>query len=189
MESIQATSDPVDIPRELPPGGIPARNHKGERLLIFLGIIDILQSYRLRKKLEHAFKAMVHDGDTVSVHRPAFYAERFMKFMAEKVFRKIPSSLKNSPSKRNKSIKHKSTSGGGRSGPVSGSSGVGVTIAASGQTQQLPTKSSLSEGGSRPDVVPDRAGSSSTPSAHPHSGGVASAGHHMKDEMDNESAA
>ena len=28
------------------PGGIPARNHKGERLLIFLGIIDILQSYR-----------------------------------------------------------------------------------------------------------------------------------------------
>ena len=62
MESIQATSDPVDIPGELPPGGIPARNHKGERLLLFVGIIDILQSYRLIKKLEHTFKAMIHDG-------------------------------------------------------------------------------------------------------------------------------
>ena len=59
---LQATSDPLDIPGELPPGGIPARNHKGERILIFVGIIDILQSYRLIKKLEHTFKAMIHDG-------------------------------------------------------------------------------------------------------------------------------
>lgn len=44
------------------PGGIPARNVKGERLLLFLGIIDILQSYRLVKKLEHTLKAMIHDG-------------------------------------------------------------------------------------------------------------------------------
>ena len=44
------------------PGGIPARNARGERLLIYMGIIDILQSYRLKKKLEHAMKAMVHDG-------------------------------------------------------------------------------------------------------------------------------
>lgn len=27
-------------------GGIPAKTHKEEKLLIFLGIIDILQSYR-----------------------------------------------------------------------------------------------------------------------------------------------
>ena len=67
MESIQATSDPVDIPHELQ-GGMPARNHKGERILIFVGIIDILQSYRLSKKLEHTFKAIIHDG--VSLHFP-----------------------------------------------------------------------------------------------------------------------
>jgi len=126
MESIQATSDPVDIPGELPPGGIPARNHKGERLLLFVGIIDILQSYRLIKKLEHTFKAMIHDGDTVSVHRPGFYAERFLNFMSGKIFKKISSldlpevkgshrkfrtvvasliALKHSPSKRTKSVK------------------------------------------------------------------------------------
>lgn len=44
------------------PGGIPARNARGERLLLFIGIIDILQSYRLKKKLEHTWKSMIHDG-------------------------------------------------------------------------------------------------------------------------------
>uniref|UniRef100_A0AAR5NXK3 PIPK domain-containing protein n=1 Tax=Dendroctonus ponderosae TaxID=77166 RepID=A0AAR5NXK3_DENPD len=100
MESIQAESEPIDEDDDTPVGGIPARNDKGERLLLFIGIIDILQSYRLKKKLEHTWKSMIHDGDTVSVHRPSFYAQRFQKFMAEKVFKKIPSPLKHSPSKR-----------------------------------------------------------------------------------------
>ena len=88
---LRATSDPVDLVHDMPPGGIPARNHKGERLFLFVGIIDILQSYTLIKKLEHTFKAMIHDGDTVSVHRPGFYAERFLKFMTGTTFKKIPS--------------------------------------------------------------------------------------------------
>ncbi|XP_076055987.1 phosphatidylinositol 4-phosphate 5-kinase 59B [Oratosquilla oratoria] len=106
MESIQADSEqvqgaePVHEEDQLPPGGIPAWNSKGDRLLLFLGIIDILQSYRLKKKLEHTFKAMMYDGDTISVHRPNFYAQRFQKFMAETVFKKIPSPLKHSPSRR-----------------------------------------------------------------------------------------
>ncbi|XP_013176529.1 PREDICTED: phosphatidylinositol 4-phosphate 5-kinase type-1 alpha isoform X7 [Papilio xuthus] len=91
MESIQAESEPIDEEEDVPPGGIPARNARGERLLLFLGIIDILQSYRLRKKLEHTWKSMIHDGDTVSVHRPSFYAQRFLDFMGKTVFKKIPS--------------------------------------------------------------------------------------------------
>ena len=62
MESIQAQTEPIDEQEHLPPGGVPARNHKGERLLLYLGIIDILQSYEIRKKLEHTFKAIIHDG-------------------------------------------------------------------------------------------------------------------------------
>lgn len=31
----------------------------------------------------------MHDGDTVSVHRPNFYADRFLKFMGSTVFKKI----------------------------------------------------------------------------------------------------
>ncbi|XP_074042489.1 phosphatidylinositol 4-phosphate 5-kinase 59B isoform X4 [Leptinotarsa decemlineata] len=91
MESIQAESEPIDEDDDTPPGGIPARNERGERLLLFIGIIDILQSYRLKKKLEHTWKSMIHDGDTVSVHRPSFYAQRFQKFMSQTVFKKIPS--------------------------------------------------------------------------------------------------
>uniref|UniRef100_A0A2K5RBE2 Phosphatidylinositol-4-phosphate 5-kinase type 1 beta n=1 Tax=Cebus imitator TaxID=2715852 RepID=A0A2K5RBE2_CEBIM len=80
-------------------GGIPAKSHRGEKLLLFMGIIDILQSYRLMKKLEHSWKALVYDGDTVSVHRPSFYADRFLKFMNSRVFKKIQA-LKASPSKK-----------------------------------------------------------------------------------------
>ncbi|XP_026014589.1 phosphatidylinositol 4-phosphate 5-kinase type-1 gamma isoform X1 [Astatotilapia calliptera] len=100
MESIQggaACGGSIDTDDTM--GGIPAVSGKGERLLLFIGIIDILQSYRLIKKLEHTWKALVHDGDTVSVHRPGFYADRFLKFMSTTVFKKS-SSLKSSPSKK-----------------------------------------------------------------------------------------
>ena len=75
-------------------GGIPAKNHKGENLLIFIGIIDILQSFGMAKKLEHTWKSLIHDGDQVSVHRPSFYAKRFKTFLSERVFRKMPPNLK-----------------------------------------------------------------------------------------------
>jgi len=167
MESIQATSDPVDIPGETPPGGIPARNHKGERLLLFVGVIDILQSYKLFKKLEHTFKSMITDGDTVSVHRPGFYQERFINFMAERVFKKIPSldlpevkgshrkfrtvvasliALKHSPSKRTKSVKAK----------VSGS---GPGVSGTSQDRSGPPPNNEGMVGVPPDVVPDPTGS------------------------------
>uniref|UniRef100_A0A1A8EJJ0 Phosphatidylinositol-4-phosphate 5-kinase, type I, gamma a n=1 Tax=Nothobranchius korthausae TaxID=1143690 RepID=A0A1A8EJJ0_9TELE len=100
MESIQggaACGGSIDTDDTM--GGIPALNGRGERLLLYIGIIDILQSYRLIKKLEHTWKALVHDGDTVSVHRPGFYADRFYKFMSSTVFKKS-SSLKSSPSKK-----------------------------------------------------------------------------------------
>lgn len=107
MESIQGEARGKGVlDSEDHMGGIPSRNSKGERLLIYIGIIDILQSYRFIKKLEHSWKALVHDGDTVSVHRPGFYADRFQQFMCNTVFKKIP--LKLSPSKKSR--------GGGQGG-------------------------------------------------------------------------
>uniref|UniRef100_A0A3Q2CTA6 Phosphatidylinositol-4-phosphate 5-kinase, type I, beta b n=1 Tax=Cyprinodon variegatus TaxID=28743 RepID=A0A3Q2CTA6_CYPVA len=89
MESIQGDGKAAEaIPTDNTMGGIPAKTHKDDKLLIFLGIIDILQSYRFIKKLEHSWKALVYDGDSVSVHRPGFYASRFLKFMSTRVFRK-----------------------------------------------------------------------------------------------------
>uniref|UniRef100_A0A4W4HJM6 PIPK domain-containing protein n=1 Tax=Electrophorus electricus TaxID=8005 RepID=A0A4W4HJM6_ELEEL len=77
MESIRGGAtcgDSIDADDTM--GGIPAVSGKGERLLLFIGIIDILQSYR-----------------------PNFYADRFFKFMSTTVFKKS-SSLKSSPSKK-----------------------------------------------------------------------------------------
>uniref|UniRef100_A0A3P8W496 PIPK domain-containing protein n=1 Tax=Cynoglossus semilaevis TaxID=244447 RepID=A0A3P8W496_CYNSE len=115
MESIQGGSacrDALDHDDTM--GGIPAVSSKGDRLLLFIGIIDILQSYRLIKKLEHSWKSLIHDGDTVSVHRPAFYAERFYKFCSSIVFRKS-SSLRSSPSKRGRGAFSTSKSSAGNS--------------------------------------------------------------------------
>lgn len=131
-------------------GGIPARNNKGERLLLYIGIIDILQSYRFVKKLEHSWKALVHDGDTVSVHRPGFYAERFQRFMCNTVFKKIP--LKPSPSKKFRS----GSSFSRRAGPSSNSC-VTYQPATSGERKaQVTTKAEVEPGVhlGRPDVLP-----------------------------------
>uniref|UniRef100_A0A673XZD5 Phosphatidylinositol-4-phosphate 5-kinase, type I, gamma b n=1 Tax=Salmo trutta TaxID=8032 RepID=A0A673XZD5_SALTR len=100
MESIQGGKTCRDtLDHDATMGGIPAVDGKGEQLLLFIGIIDILQSYRVIKKLEHSWKSLIsNDGDTVSVHRPSFYADRFYKFCSTTVFRK--SSLRSSPSKR-----------------------------------------------------------------------------------------
>uniref|UniRef100_A0A8C4NUA7 PIPK domain-containing protein n=1 Tax=Dicentrarchus labrax TaxID=13489 RepID=A0A8C4NUA7_DICLA len=114
MESIQGGSTCRDtLDHDDTMGGIPAVGSKGERLLLFIGIIDILQSYRMIKKLEHSWKSLIHDGDTVSVHRPGFYAERFYKFCSTTVFRK--SSLRSSPSKRGRGALSMSKSGAGTS--------------------------------------------------------------------------
>uniref|UniRef100_H3DJM1 Phosphatidylinositol-4-phosphate 5-kinase, type I, alpha, a n=1 Tax=Tetraodon nigroviridis TaxID=99883 RepID=H3DJM1_TETNG len=98
IEAIEAEAGMGSMDTEDKTGGIPAQNSKGERLLVYIGIIDILQSYRLAKKIEHSWKALVYDGDTVSVHRPGFYADRFEKFMCNVVFRKV--SVKTSPYKK-----------------------------------------------------------------------------------------
>uniref|UniRef100_A0A3B5PQ68 Phosphatidylinositol-4-phosphate 5-kinase type 1 gamma n=1 Tax=Xiphophorus maculatus TaxID=8083 RepID=A0A3B5PQ68_XIPMA len=114
MESIQGGSTCRDaMEHDDTMGGIPAMGSKGERLLLFIGIIDILQSYRLIKKLEHSWKSLIHDGDTVSVHRPSFYAERFFKFCSTVVFRKS-CSLRPSPSKRGRGALSGSKYGAGQ---------------------------------------------------------------------------
>uniref|UniRef100_A0A3P8TUI7 Phosphatidylinositol-4-phosphate 5-kinase type 1 gamma n=1 Tax=Amphiprion percula TaxID=161767 RepID=A0A3P8TUI7_AMPPE len=115
MESIQGGSTCRDtLDHDDTMGGIPAVGSKGERLLLFIGIIDILQSYRLIKKLEHSWKSLIHDGDTVSVHRPGFYAERFYKFCSTIVFRKS-NSLRSSPSKRGRGVLLSKSSAGASS--------------------------------------------------------------------------
>uniref|UniRef100_A0A0N5AGN9 PIPK domain-containing protein n=1 Tax=Syphacia muris TaxID=451379 RepID=A0A0N5AGN9_9BILA len=67
-------------------GVFPARNYKGQDIILFLGVIDILQKYRFFKKFEHTWKSLVYKADSVSVHNPSFYASRFLRFMKGSVF-------------------------------------------------------------------------------------------------------
>nr|XP_043628075.1 phosphatidylinositol 4-phosphate 5-kinase 7-like [Erigeron canadensis]XP_043628076.1 phosphatidylinositol 4-phosphate 5-kinase 7-like [Erigeron canadensis] len=54
-------------------------------VVLYLGIIDILQIYNMRKKIEHAYKSRRHDPKSVSVADPQFYSKRFINHL-EKVF-------------------------------------------------------------------------------------------------------
>lgn len=88
LEAIQISKDAEEDDGR-PHGGVLAKNDKGERLILFMGIIDILQSYRLAKKMEHSWKSLLTDGDTVSVHKPSYYAKRFLDFIKDTVFTRV----------------------------------------------------------------------------------------------------
>jgi 1-phosphatidylinositol-4-phosphate 5-kinase len=66
---------PANAVRTTSAGGV-AR----EPVLLYFSLIDFLQGYRLAKRAEHAWKAMLH-GETVSVSPPSFYGERFLRLM------------------------------------------------------------------------------------------------------------
>ncbi|CAM8987052.1 hypothetical protein QQ045_008761 [Rhodiola kirilowii] len=55
-------------------------------VVLYLGIIDILQEYNFKKKMEHAYKAFKYDPLSISVVEPKIYAKRFINFLHTKVF-------------------------------------------------------------------------------------------------------
>ncbi|KAF1884830.1 hypothetical protein Lal_00028717 [Lupinus albus] len=50
-------------------------------IIIFFGIIDILQNYDISKKLEHAYKAFQCDPTSISAVDPRLYSKRFRDFI------------------------------------------------------------------------------------------------------------
>jgi len=73
---------------------LEATDESGKRLVIFIGIIDVLQSYTAVKLLEHTFKGLVFGMKKVSVTDPKTYSKRFQKFMREKVFKQAPGTIR-----------------------------------------------------------------------------------------------
>lgn len=59
-------------------------------VVLYMGIIDILQEYNIKKKIEHAYKSIQFDPMSVSVIEPRTYAQRFINFMDKKVFPESP---------------------------------------------------------------------------------------------------
>lgn len=50
-------------------------------IIIFFGIIDILQDYDISKKLEHAYKSFQYDPTSISAVDPRLYSRRFRDFI------------------------------------------------------------------------------------------------------------
>ncbi|VVA97055.1 unnamed protein product [Arabis nemorensis] len=67
---------------------IPGREEKDKQILheccdvvLYLGIIDILQEYNMTKKIEHAYKSLHFDSISISAVDPTFYSQRFLEFI------------------------------------------------------------------------------------------------------------
>ncbi|CAH9068873.1 unnamed protein product [Cuscuta epithymum] len=50
-------------------------------VVLFFGIIDILQDYDITKKLEHAYKSIQYDATTISAVDPKAYSRRFRDYI------------------------------------------------------------------------------------------------------------
>lgn len=50
-------------------------------VVLYFGIIDILQDYDITKKLEHAYKSLQADPTSISAVDPKLYSKRFRDFI------------------------------------------------------------------------------------------------------------
>lgn len=68
-------------------GGIKGQDQDGHEVIFFVGIIDTLIEYNLKKKMEKNYKTTVKglDPASFSIAEPPMYAERMVKFMEEKI--------------------------------------------------------------------------------------------------------
>jgi len=62
-------------------GGCLSEMEGDKQYVFFLGIIDILQAYNMRKKTERFFKGFIHNKGKISVSPPNQYSLRFIEFM------------------------------------------------------------------------------------------------------------
>ncbi|BAT82082.1 hypothetical protein LR48_Vigan462s001700 [Vigna angularis] len=59
----------------------PYRSGETYDVILYFGIIDILQDYDISKKLEHAYKSLQVDPSSISAVDPKLYSKRFREFV------------------------------------------------------------------------------------------------------------
>ncbi|XP_010916539.2 phosphatidylinositol 4-phosphate 5-kinase 2 [Elaeis guineensis] len=66
-------------------GGLstPAQSGETYDVILYFGIIDILQDYDITKKLEHAYKSLQADPNSISAVDPKLYSRRFQDFISK----------------------------------------------------------------------------------------------------------
>jgi 1-phosphatidylinositol-4-phosphate 5-kinase len=86
MASFLAKSPPPSTTLFTFDGALEGKNHEGEPILIYCGIIDILQEYSMIKQMEHLFKGTKFDKHTISAVAPDQYSMRFTDYLKTRVF-------------------------------------------------------------------------------------------------------
>mmetsp|Transcript_18636 Transcript_18636/g.33360 ORF Transcript_18636/g.33360 Transcript_18636/m.33360 type:complete len:519 (+) Transcript_18636:177-1733(+) len=68
-------------------GGMLSVDHLGERgnEIYFIGIVDFLTEYGLRKTMEHALRSVFWDPEQISCVEPKVYSNRFREFLFDKI--------------------------------------------------------------------------------------------------------
>jgi 1-phosphatidylinositol-4-phosphate 5-kinase len=64
----------------------PSEGHlfgESHDVVLYFGIIDILQNYNLSKRIEHAYKACQFDSISISAVEPKLYSKRFQEFIRQ----------------------------------------------------------------------------------------------------------
>ncbi|XXG60840.1 hypothetical protein AAC387_Pa04g2653 [Persea americana] len=62
-------------------GSTPSHGNNVHEVILYFGIIDILQDYDISKKLEHAYKSLQADPTSISAVDPKLYSKRFRDFI------------------------------------------------------------------------------------------------------------
>eukprot|EP00753_Platysulcus_tardus_P017975 PLAT6657.1.p1 GENE.PLAT6657.1~~PLAT6657.1.p1 ORF type:complete len:517 (-),score=208.91 PLAT6657.1:852-2402(-) len=80
-----ASEEPTNALYSSEDGGVDGQTEDGSPTneIYYLGIIDILQQYNGLKRTENVLKAFIHDRKQISAVDPAWYAERFVSFIAD----------------------------------------------------------------------------------------------------------
>ncbi|KAI5055484.1 hypothetical protein GOP47_0029005 [Adiantum capillus-veneris] len=74
---------PAKAHRRLASGKADVNSKEAYSVLLYFGVIDILQEYDMGKKLEHAYKSFQFDSLSISAVDPVLYSKRFQQFMHE----------------------------------------------------------------------------------------------------------
>eukprot|EP00300_Choanocystis_sp_HF-7_P000181 c10157_g1_i2.p1 GENE.c10157_g1_i2~~c10157_g1_i2.p1 ORF type:complete len:191 (-),score=50.66 c10157_g1_i2:64-636(-) len=67
-------------------GALECFNEQNAPILVYCGIIDILQEYDVYKQMENFYKGTRYDRITISAVSPAHYAQRFTDYLQSKIF-------------------------------------------------------------------------------------------------------
>ncbi|KAL8162477.1 hypothetical protein V2J09_013966 [Rumex salicifolius] len=59
-----------------------SRTQECREVLLYFGIIDFLQGYTIKKKIEHAYKSLQFNSKSIPSVKPKVYSARFQEFLA-----------------------------------------------------------------------------------------------------------